>query len=75
MTKIVCSQPSSYEGTQIVYTVLFHAEHHFPWQFDPIQLPLFCKEIHGLCFYRLFHWDLDSVRFSFPGRSDEGLTL
>ena len=35
--------------------------------FNPILLALLCHEICGLRFYRQFHWDLDSLRFSFPG--------
>ena len=34
--------------------------------FNSIKLPLFCQETQDLCFYRLFYWDLESVRFSFP---------
>ena len=43
----------AYEGTQIIRSA------------GIIKLLLFCQGIHGLCFNRLFHWDLDSVRSSF----------
>lgn len=43
----------AYEGTQMIRSA------------GIIKLLLFCQGIHGLCFYRLFQWDLDSVRSSF----------
>ena len=43
--------------------VLFRAKLLFPKKFNPIKLPLFCHEVYGLCFYRLFHWCLESWLF------------
>ena len=63
--RLLC--PTSWEDANRLYSeYYFTLSFTVPRWFNPIKLPLFCQEILGLCFYRLFHWGLDSVRFSFP---------